>query len=202
MVGENRQGTRRVLQVHRLQSSACGQATGNPEVTSDRERLRYLPASQHSGRLRPEAGFMLVRQQALPAYNIQTAVDTEHALMVTHAVVLNASDIRSLRPIVEAAKRALGVDSFPIVSANKQSTLPARTQKAHRFGAKNLQLRSEPKVTCEGLRSRRSQRKACSRCVTSSYLCHGSSNSGSRLSRESEGSILNLLTKSATVIAM
>jgi transposase len=27
----------------------------------------------------PEAGFMLVRQQALPAYNIQTAVDTEHA---------------------------------------------------------------------------------------------------------------------------
>jgi transposase len=35
----------------------------------------------------PEAGFMLVRQQALPAYNVQTAVDTEHALIVTHAVV-------------------------------------------------------------------------------------------------------------------
>jgi transposase len=34
----------------------------------------------------PEAGFMLLRQQALPAYNIQTAVDTEHALIVTHAV--------------------------------------------------------------------------------------------------------------------
>lgn len=30
----------------------------------------------------PEAGFMLVRQQALPAYNIQTAVDTKHALIV------------------------------------------------------------------------------------------------------------------------
>jgi transposase len=29
----------------------------------------------------PEAGFMLVRQQALPAYNIQTAVDTENALI-------------------------------------------------------------------------------------------------------------------------
>jgi hypothetical protein len=62
---------------------------------------------------------MLVRQQALPVYNIQTAVDTEHALIVTHAVVRNASDIRSLRPIAEAAKRALGVDSFQIVSANK-----------------------------------------------------------------------------------
>jgi hypothetical protein len=46
----------------------------------------------------PEAGFMLVRQQALPAYNIQTAVDTEHALIVAHAVMLDASDIRCLRP--------------------------------------------------------------------------------------------------------
>jgi transposase len=43
----------------------------------------------------PEAGFMLVRQQALPAYNIQTAVDTENALIVAHAVVLDASDTRS-----------------------------------------------------------------------------------------------------------
>ena len=59
---------------------------------------------------------MLVRQQALPAYNIQTAVDTEHALIVTHAVVLDASDIRCLRPMAEAAKRALGLDSFQIVA--------------------------------------------------------------------------------------
>jgi transposase len=72
------------------------------------EKLRNNPE--------PEAGFMLVRQQALPAYNIQTAVDTEHALIVTHAVVLDASDIRCLRPMAEAAKRALGVDSFQIVA--------------------------------------------------------------------------------------
>jgi hypothetical protein len=64
----------------------------------------------------PEAGFMLVPQQALPAYNIQTAVDTETALIVTHAVVLDASDIRSLRPMAEATKRALGVDGFQIVA--------------------------------------------------------------------------------------
>jgi transposase len=64
----------------------------------------------------PEAGFMLVRQQALPAYNIQTAVDTEHALIVAHAVVLDASDIRCLRPMAEAAKRALGAESFHIVA--------------------------------------------------------------------------------------
>ena len=64
----------------------------------------------------PEAGFMLVRQQALPAYNIQTAVDAEHALIVAHAVVLDASDIRCLRPMAEAAKRALAKDCFQIVA--------------------------------------------------------------------------------------
>ena len=64
----------------------------------------------------PEAGFMLVRQTALPAYNVQTAVDAEHALIVAHAVVLDASDIRCLRPMAEAAKRALEVDSFRVVA--------------------------------------------------------------------------------------
>src|SRR6266702_507346 len=41
----------------------------------------------------PEAGFMLMRQNTLPAYNVQTAVDTEHALIVAQAEVLDASDI-------------------------------------------------------------------------------------------------------------
>jgi transposase len=64
----------------------------------------------------PEAGFMLVRQQALPAYNVQTAVDTEHALIVAHAVVPDASDIRCLRPMAEAAKDALEADKFNVVA--------------------------------------------------------------------------------------
>jgi hypothetical protein len=40
---------------------------------------------------------LLVRQQALPAYNIQNAVDSEHALIVTHAVVRDASDLSTVR---------------------------------------------------------------------------------------------------------
>jgi transposase len=72
------------------------------------EKLKHNPE--------PEAGFMLVRQQALPAYNIQTAVDTEHALIVAHAVVLDASDIRCLRPMAEAAKEALQADGFKVVA--------------------------------------------------------------------------------------
>ncbi len=42
----------------------------------------------------PEVGFMLMRQNTLPAYNVQSAVDTEHALIVAHDVVLDAADNR------------------------------------------------------------------------------------------------------------
>ena len=64
----------------------------------------------------PEAGYMLVRQTALPAYNLQTAVDSQHALIVAHEVVLDASDIRCLKPMAEAAKLAIQKDSFKVVA--------------------------------------------------------------------------------------
>jgi transposase len=64
----------------------------------------------------PEAGFMLVRQMALPAYNVQTAVDSEHAIIVAHAVTLDASDIRCLKPMAGAAKEALATDTLQVVA--------------------------------------------------------------------------------------
>jgi transposase len=70
----------------------------------------------------PEAGFMLMRQTSLPAYNVPTAVDAEHALIVTHAVVLDASDIRCLKPIAEAAKKALEVDNFQVVATTSSAS--------------------------------------------------------------------------------
>jgi transposase len=63
------------------------QASIDPSAVQDAlEKLKKHPE--------PEAGFMLMRQTSLPAYNVQTAVDSEHALIVAHAVVLDASDIR------------------------------------------------------------------------------------------------------------
>ena len=64
----------------------------------------------------PEATFMLVRQMALPAYNVQTAVDAEHALIVAHAVTLDASDIRWLKPMADAAKEALETGALQVVA--------------------------------------------------------------------------------------
>src|SRR5580658_1651301 len=50
----------------------------------------------------PEAGLMRVAGTIAPGYNVQTAVDAEHALIVTHAVTL---EVPHLRPSPPAAAR-------------------------------------------------------------------------------------------------
>lgn len=64
----------------------------------------------------PEARIMLVSGAKAPAYNVQTAVDAEHALIVTHAVTLDAADNRQLEPMAEAAQKALGVERMNVVA--------------------------------------------------------------------------------------
>jgi transposase len=64
----------------------------------------------------PEVGFMPVAKTKAPAYNIQTAVDAEHALIVAHAVTLDAADNRQLEPMAQAARQALDADSFHMVA--------------------------------------------------------------------------------------
>jgi transposase len=64
----------------------------------------------------PDAGIMLVSGGKAPAYNVQTVVDAEHALIVTHAVTLHAADNRQLEPMAEAAQKALGVERMNVVA--------------------------------------------------------------------------------------
>ena len=56
----------------------------------------------------PEAHFMRVGHGHAPAYNVQTAVDAEHALIVAQKVSGEATDNRSLLPMAEAAREAVG----------------------------------------------------------------------------------------------
>jgi transposase len=70
------------------------------------EKLRRHPE--------PEARFMPVARIKAPAYNVQTAVDAEHALIVAHAITLDVGDNRCLEPMAEAARTALA----PVVPAN------------------------------------------------------------------------------------
>lgn len=55
----------------------------------------------------PEAQLMRTRDGIAPAYNVQTAVDAEHGIIVAHQVTTEATDNRSLLPMAEAAKAAL-----------------------------------------------------------------------------------------------
>jgi DDE family transposase len=57
----------------------------------------------------PEARFMRMAQNAhAPAYNVQTAVDATHGIIVAQQVTTEANDNRSLLPMARAAKEALG----------------------------------------------------------------------------------------------
>ena len=59
---------------------------------------------------------MPVAKTKAPAYNVQTAVDAEHALIVAHAVTLDAGDNRQLEPMAQAARQALEADGFRVVA--------------------------------------------------------------------------------------
>jgi transposase len=83
------------------QSDAEQQVTIDPSaVQAAIEKLSKHPE--------PEVGFMRIAGGISPGYNLQTAVDAEHALIVTHAVTLDAADHRCLLPMAEAASEALG----------------------------------------------------------------------------------------------
>lgn len=51
-----------------------------------------------------------------PAYNLQTAVDAEHAIIVSHAVTAEVTDNRSLQPVAEAAAQVLQRDTIHVVA--------------------------------------------------------------------------------------
>lgn len=75
------------------QADAEQQATINPSaVQAAIEKLHKHPE--------PEVGFMRISGGISPAYNVQTAVDAEHALIVTHAS-------RSMQPATAACCRWL-----------------------------------------------------------------------------------------------
>jgi transposase len=56
----------------------------------------------------PEAKMMRTTGGIFPAYNVQTAVDAEHAIIVAQKVSDHAGDNRLLLPMAEAAKQAVG----------------------------------------------------------------------------------------------
>ena len=78
----------------------------NGAVALALEKLR-----QHA---EPEVGFMKTSQGMVPAYNVQTAVDAKHGLIVAQEVSDEPADNRRLLPMAEAAQAALEGTAGPL----------------------------------------------------------------------------------------
>jgi transposase len=83
------------------------QADAEEELEIDRSAVEAALEKLKQHR-EPEARFMRTAQGKLPAYNVQIAADSEHALIVAQTVSTEATDNRSLLPMAKAAKEALG----------------------------------------------------------------------------------------------
>ncbi len=64
----------------------------------------------------PDARSMKTRGTGIVGYNVQTAVDTKHHLIVAHEVTNNGSDRRQLANMAKQAKAALTVDELTVVA--------------------------------------------------------------------------------------
>ena len=86
------------------------------DVASAQAILEELKASQHVVG-EPEAKLMKTGHgPSLVAYNVQTAVDAKHKLVVHHEVTNELADNRSLLPMATAAQEALGAATLSVVA--------------------------------------------------------------------------------------
>lgn len=64
----------------------------------------------------PDARSMMTRGRGIVGYNVQTAVDTQHHLIVAHEVTNSGSDRDQLRSIAKQAREAIGAETLSVVA--------------------------------------------------------------------------------------
>lgn len=92
------QDVRRALQ--RLQGQQA-------QVQANLERLEQGRGNT-AVRGEPQAQVMVQAGNRVPAYNLQTAVESQSHMIVAHDITNEANDLRELQPMAQAARRALG----------------------------------------------------------------------------------------------
>jgi hypothetical protein len=78
-------------------------------------RMRASPDHQLS-LTDPDARSMKSRDGGIVGYNVQTAVDTKHHLIVAHEVINEGIDRDQLSPMAEQARQATGIDELTVVA--------------------------------------------------------------------------------------
>lgn len=84
-------------------------------LKQDQESLQQQGLQQRIRR-EPDARLMRHAHGKMPAYNVQTAVDAQHGLIVHHDVTQDASDNRQLLPVAQATKEVLQQASLTVVA--------------------------------------------------------------------------------------
>ena len=64
----------------------------------------------------PDARSMKSRDGGIVGYNVQTAVDAKHHLIVAHEVITEGIDREQLAPMAEQARAATGIDDLTVVA--------------------------------------------------------------------------------------
>lgn len=95
-----RESVRRYLEQLERADEQDGVVIDADAVAAALEKLKNHPE--------PEANIMRTGTGHAPAYNVQTAVDAGAALIVAQQVTTEATDNRSLLPMAEAARQAVG----------------------------------------------------------------------------------------------
>jgi hypothetical protein len=85
------------------------------ELGEVEQELSASGRNQHV-RGEPEARLMKAAHGTQVAYNVQTAVDAKHSLIVADEVTNDCNDRQQLQPMAEAAKAVLGVDEFKVAA--------------------------------------------------------------------------------------
>lgn len=84
----------------------------------NQDRLEKLQASgeKQLAEVDEDARLLSKNGQSVAGYNVQTAVDEKHKLLVTCAVTQDGNDTQQLAPMAKQAKQVLGVSHFEVVS--------------------------------------------------------------------------------------
>ena len=99
----------------RLHGKVAALKTKMQELKEIEARLNETPDKQIS-LTDPDARSMMTRGTGIVGYNVQTAVDAKHHLIVAHEVTNDGSDRSQLSPMAKLARQAIGTEKLSVVA--------------------------------------------------------------------------------------
>ena len=101
--------------IHRLEDKIMALKTEMKRLKSLEVQMQQAPDQQIS-LTDPDARSMKTRGTGIVGYNVQTAVDAEHHLIVAHEVTNTGSDRHQLYHMAQHAKAAIGAETLKVVA--------------------------------------------------------------------------------------